>query len=468
MFRDQLDRLVSWLHEETRLPLIVRGARQVGKTWLARELAVSTSRDLMEINFERDPHAAQWFWSNDPDIILSELSIALAKEIKPEESILFLDEIQAASELTAKLRWFAEGLPILPVIAAGSLLEFTLADHSFPMPVGRVGYFQVEPMTFPEFMLAHGQDQLLGRLRAWAPGDESSKAIHMKADEWFHRYCMVGGMPAIVAADVKGSDAQVVRRLQVDLMQAFRDDFAKYSGRMDTTILDRVLLAAAHMLGRKFVLSKVGSGVKHHQISRAIDLLCQARLCTKVVHTAANGLPLAAEAKARLRKLIMLDIGMLHALTGTPAMRSFPSPKTLSSQVRNQIAEQIIGQQLRALSPADQAQTGLFYWQREGGRSGEIDYIIQVGTSIIPVELKAGSAGAMKSLHQFMYDKELHMAVRFDANPPSLQKMRLKTTQGNEVQYSLLNLPHYMAYRVAELVQSIEEERRQCQERPQP
>jgi len=458
MFRYESEELTKWLEEAHGLPLVVRGARQVGKTWLIRKLAVDAGRNLVEINFERDARASRWFESNDPRVICDELSIARGVEISPPDALLFLDEIQAAGELLAKLRWFAEELPELPVVAAGSLPEFALANHGFSMPVGRVGYFHVEPMTFPEYLLAHGQERLLARLRAWHPGGEVlSDAVHMRAGEWFHRFTMVGGMPAVVAADAGGEDARAVRTIQADLMRTYRDDFAKYSGRMESAVLDQVLLAAAGMLGRKFSAAKVGSGVKHHQTAAAVDRLCWARLCTEIIHTAANGLPLGGEAKPRLKRLILLDVGMVHALLGTPAARGFPGAHSLSPPARDQIIEQIMGQQLRALSTGDHEPSRLYFWQRQGGRVGRIDYLLQVGTRIIPVVVKAGSAGSMKSLHQFMYDKGLGLAVRCDANPPSVQEMDLKTTQGDPVRYRLLDLPHYLAFRVVSLVADMQE-----------
>jgi predicted AAA+ superfamily ATPase len=176
--------LWAWLTNVRRRPLILRGARQVGKTWLVRELARARNLALL-----MDHRAA------------------------PADSLLFIDEIQAAPEVLARLRWFAEEMPELPVVEAGSLLEFALADFSHSMPVGRVSYAYVKPLGFPEYLEAHAQQPLLERLRAWQPGTEISSAVHQKAWEWFNRYHMVGGMPAVVAADAQGADAKTCRAL---------------------------------------------------------------------------------------------------------------------------------------------------------------------------------------------------------------------------------------------------------------
>ena len=342
-------------------------------------------------------------------------------------------------------------LPGLAVVAAGSLLDFALSDIRTRVPVGRVTYFYLEPMTFPEYLRAHGQDLLIDVLSSWLPGAELSPAGHDAASTWFHRFSMVGGMPAVVSADVRRNDPRECRGLQSDLITTFRDDFARYTGRMDALILDHVLLAAVAMLGRKFVAAHVGEGVKQHQASRALDLLRQARLCQRVLHSAANGLPLGGEVNSRLRKVLLLDVGLAHGLLGTPAASTFPTSRALSPQLRGQLAEQLAGQQLRLAQVRPGYEPSLLLAAR--GRTGpEIDYVLQCGTRILPVELKAGAAGAMKSLHQFMFDKRLSLAARLDTNPPSLQSMDLSTTRGQPVQYRLLNLPHYLTWRIGELV----------------
>jgi hypothetical protein len=447
--RNALD---AWLADPGRRPLVLRGARQVGKTWLVRDLAARSGRTLVELNFERDPGLRRHFATNDPQVILGELSLALGRDIQPDSALLFLDEIQAASEVLARLRWFFEELPALPVLAAGSLLEFALAAPTFSVPVGRISFRQVEPLGFDEFLEAHGQQRLLGTLQAWQPGQALSPAAHERATGWLHRYAMVGGMPAVVAADVQGQPPRAIRTLQGDLVATYRADFARYTGRLDPGILDTVLLAATRSLGRKFVLAHVGEGVKAQQASRALTLLAQARLVHPVRHTAGRGLPLGAEARDSHRKVVLADVGLLHPLLGTPAGSTFPAWDALAPALRGQLAEQLAGQQLRLLLDGVGEGPDLFYWQREGGRPGEIDYLIALGGRIVPVELKSGAAGSMKSLHQFMLERRLDLAVRCDANPPSVMDVAVRTTQGEPVAYRLLGVPPYLLHRLPELV----------------
>ena len=444
--------LDAWLADPGRRPLVLRGVRQVGKTWLVRDLASRAGRELAEVNFERDPGLKRHFVLNDPRHIVGELSLALGREIRPETSILFLDEIQAATEVLAKLRWFHEELPSMTVVAAGSLLEFAMAAPAFSMPVGRVSFQNVEPLGFPEYLEAHGQERLLAAISAWRPAEEFSSTAHEQATAWFARYAMVGGMPAVVAAEIVGREPSVLRDLQKDLLATFRADFARYSGRMDRDILDSVLRAVAASLGRKFVHAHVGEGVKQHQAKRGLELLAMARLVHVVRHTSANGLPLGAEVKETFRKAVLADVGLVHALVGTPAAQAFPAWETLAPALRGQLVDQLAAQQLRLLNDGAGDGPELFYWQREGGRPGEIDYVAQVDGRVLPIELKAGAAGAMKSLHQFLFEKGLDLAVRCDSNPPSVQDLSVKTTQGNPVRYRLLCLPLYLLWNLRTLL----------------
>ena len=446
--------LLSWLHGTGRKPLVLRGARQVGKTWLARGLARSAGLDLVEVNFERDPHLAPLFSPGDPRRLLDDLGLDRGKAIHPANSLLFLDEIQASPQALQSLRWFGEELPELPVVAAGSLIEFVLGDLAAGLPVGRVTYRHVEPLGFEEYLLAHGQELLLERLTALTAGEQSTAALHDKATDWYQRFSMVGGMPAVVAADLEHGNPGSCRRMQGDLMLTYRDDFARYAGRMDPAILDGVLLAVAKMLGNKFVYARVGELIKQQQAKRAVELLARARLVTLAPHSSASGIPLGGEVSDRNRKAFLLDVGLVHALLRTPAGPAFPRTQDLGPAVRAQISEQLAGQQLRCLDLDQGNEPGLHYWQRVGGRPGEVDFLTQVGLRIVPVELKSGAAGSMKSLHQFMHDKRLDLAVRIDANPPSLQQIDVNTTTGDRSRYLLLNLPGYLIFRFAELVEA--------------
>ena len=455
-----MERLISaeldtWLKGRDRRALVIRGARQVGKTWLVRDLAKRNSLDLVEVNFERTPELAGVFLDASPLEAFRELSLLTGRELQPETSLLFIDEIQVAPAVLSRLRWFTEDFPELPVVAAGSLLEFALGEKGFSMPVGRVTYRFVEPLSFEEYLLAHGQEQLLARLREWTPGKELGPVAQKQAAIYYERYCMVGGMPAVVNADVEFAEPARCRRMQTDLMATYRDDFAKYVGRMDPRLLDTVLVSVAAQLGDKFVYSRAGEEVKHKQAKQSLELLALSRLITLAPHSTADGIPLGGAADTSKRKAIFLDIGLAHAILRTPAVQAFPRLASLAPSIRGKLTEQLAGQQLRSLSPSRGDEPILHYWQRSGGRPGEIDFLVEINQVIVPVELKAGKSGSMKSLQQFMYDKGLALAVRIDANPPSVMDVRVTTTQGDPAAYTLLSLPGYMLWRVAELVRGL-------------
>jgi uncharacterized protein len=434
--------LTEWLVHPNRKPLIVRGARQVGKTWLVRELAEASDRTLVELNFEKRPELAGNFSSNDPARILSELQADLGRDIDPGRAILFLDEIQAAPALLASLRWFYEEMPELPVIAAGSLLDFTLQEHDFSMPVGRVMYCHVGPLTFFEFLDASGNENLREALRTAAAGGMLSPRLHARALELFSEYCLAGGLPEVVSAWT--ADRNDGRRLQLqqDLIASYRDDFNKYRKHVSADLLRRVLDTVPKQMGGNFVYQQVDADSSHRNLKLALEMLVLARVCHRIEHTAANGLPLGAEGNPRLFKVIMLDIGLSTAQMGLSRV-DFRNLDEVVWAGKGGMAEQFVGQHLLSLfSPWEDPR--LFYWQRTGGRQGEIDFILQQGPHIVPIEVKAGSAGSMKSLHAFMHSKRLPLAVRLDTNPPSLQDMDVLTTTGERARYRLLSLPLYM------------------------
>ncbi len=444
MERDASKELQAWLTRPGRRPLILRGARQVGKTWLARDLADRADRTLLELNFERDPQVASLFESPDPRAVLRAVEVYLGRRARPEESLLFLDEIQAAPEILAKLRWFAEELPELPVIAAGSLLDFALAQPAFSVPVGRISYLHVEPMSFEEFLAAAGGDGLLDLVRGADAAHPIAVPLHDRLLEQLRDFVLVGGLPQAVEAWCAERSYLDVARIQQDLLATFRDDFSRYSGRIPIQRLERVMSAVPRMLGRKFKYSQVDPEQRAAALRYALDLLCKARLCHRVTASDCTGLPLGAEVRDRTFKVIGLDVGLTSAALGLSS-RSMHSVREVSLVNEGGLAEQLAGQALRASEPPFK-DPSLHYWTRhKRGSQAEIDYVIQHGTSIIPIEVKAGTTGTLKSLHLFMTLRQLPLALRFDTQPPSLVDVRTHTSTGQAVQYRLLSLPLYLA-----------------------
>ncbi len=252
MKRKILAYLSDWLENTSRKPLIICGARQVGKTWLVRHLADTENKKLIELNFEKKPELKTLFQSNDPDKIIQSIGFYLGYKIEPKESILFLDEIQVVPELLAKLRWFAEDMPELPVLVAGSLLDFILQEHVFSMPVGRVSYLHVEPFSFEEFLLALNEEMLVNFLENHSIEDIIPEIIHEKLMQYLRDYIFVGGLPAAVKSWAETHNISSVHEVQHALIITYRDDFAKYRKRLSPERLEDVLNAIPKMLGQKW------------------------------------------------------------------------------------------------------------------------------------------------------------------------------------------------------------------------
>ncbi len=450
MIRFASRELDLWLAEKNRKPLVIRGARQVGKTWLVRDFAHRHQLKLIELNFERNPVLADLFIGNKPAEILKNLESEFETAIDPETSLLFLDEIQAAPDMFAKLRWFKEDLEAMPVIAAGSLLEFALAKYTYSMPVGRISYFFLEPFSFFEFLSATGNEFLLKKLESFSYDDPLPESLHQKCLGLYHDYCIVGGMPEPLQRWGETGDLKACMKIQQDLLAIFRDDFYKYGGQFDPGLLYRLFLSVSQQMGTKFVYKQVESSANSMQIKKCLSLLSEARVFSKIRHTIGNGLPLGAASNEKFFKMLLIDIGLVSVQLGLSQMSRLQAGHAVFKN-KGGLAEQFVGQQIRSsLTPLVDPE--LFYWQRTDGGQGEIDYILQHSNRIIPVEIKSGSSGSMKSLHQFMADKHLSLAVRFNSNLPSKERMDVKTTQGIPISYTLLSIPLYLAQRIHSLL----------------
>ncbi len=453
MIRTYMKFIEEWLESNDRKPLVLRGARQVGKTWLVRDLAQSSGRTLIEINFEQKPQLFTLFASNEPQQILLNLGSAFGTIIDPKNSILFLDEIQATPEILAKLRWFYEDMPELPVIAAGSLLEFVLGDHTFSMPVGRIEYMHIEPLSFEEFLLACDKKMLVEYIKAYQWKTEIPIAIHEQLMLLFKEYIIVGGMPKAVLDWSKQRSLQSVSKIQNSLLTTYRDDFAKYSKSLPVELFDDVMMTIPDSLGKKIVYSKMSPSFKIHTIKQALMLLCKARVCHRVSASAATGVPLAAQIQDKYFKAILLDVGLCSAALGL-SYDQLITTEEIDLINTGGIAEQVVGQLLRTIYPY-YIEPRLYYWDREKrGSQAELDYVIQHGSKVIPIEVKAGSTGSLKSLHLFMGLREFPIAIRVNSAVPTQTNVPIKDQQGNPINYKLLSFPFYLLSETHRLIEN--------------
>ena len=460
MDRHQVADLCSWVHAARRKPLIIRGARQVGKSTMVELFAEAEGRDLAVVNLERHPDLGDVFASNDPRAILNRLD-TLADAPLSDQGILFLDEIQSAPAAIRIVALFLRRTAHRqPVVAAGSLMEFALADRDFPMPVGRIDYLNVGPMTFTEFLCAVGKKGLAAAIDEfqWPPGDDNSipSAIHERLLEQLRVYQFVGGMPEAVGVYADSGSLRDVGNVHASLVDTYRDDFPKYAPRRDMTRMLRVFNFAARQPGRKVKYSNVSPDDQSSTIRRDIDLLAMARLVAKVTHSACSGLPLQADLKEGVFKLVFLDVGLMNAIAGV-------GWETLAGRTGTELvnagtsAEQFVGQHLQHIL-AQRPNRELTYWLREGrANNAEVDYVIELAGRIVPVEVKAGRAGALRSLHQFVAEKQPPIAVRFDASLPGAQDVDIEVMsrgKSQRVRYRLLSLPLYLVERLPDVVSS--------------
>ena len=415
----------------------------MGKTWIVRHFAETVGKNLIEVNLEKYPKLESVFSPNEPEEIIKRLNGALEIKINPSECILFIDEIQAAPSLFTKLRWFAEDMSELPVIAAGSLLEFILGSQDFSMPVGRISYMHLEPLSFEEFLLAHHRNELVTQLKEFTWRNGLSDFTHEKLMSLFREYLIIGGMPAAVQAWLESQSFSDVSQVHHDILLTYRDDFGKYSGRMPPARLNEVMTKVPRNLGKKFVYSSVNLEERVPVIKEALDLLCKAKVCHRIYATSSNGVPLGAEILQQYFKVILLDVGLCSADLGLTLIE-VESIHEIDLINKGGIAEQVVGQLLRTITPFYQ-EPALYYWvNTDKNASAEIDYVIQHGSKIIPVEVKAGSVGSLKSLHLFMRLKKSALAVRINSAPASTTIINLKDTQGNPVSYELRSIPFYL------------------------
>lgn len=451
MERFRLNDLKIWVQASDRKPLVIRGARQVGKTWLVRQLAHWAELQLIEFNFEDRKQDATLFRTNDPHITLREIGASRTISIDPQKSLLFLDEIQAAPELLAKLRWFAEKMPELAVIATGSLLDFALETHTFSMPVGRIGYLYLEPLSFEEFLVAKQKNGLFDYLKNYSITDHVPEAIHEQLMSLYKEYLIIGGLPSAVSSWVREQSLVKVSTIHHDLISNYRDDFGKYRGRLSIERLDDVIISVPKQLAQKFTYQQANPNVHSTQLKQALTLLNKARISHQIISSHANGVPLAAESNDKYFKEIFIDVGLCCAQLGL-TLDAIQTIDDLNLVNKGGIAEQSAGQILRTVFPY-YIDPSLFCWMRAmPGSSAEIDYVLQHNDRVIPIEIKAGTTGSLKSLHYFMEQKKLNMAVRINSDYPSEVQVDLKTTTGNIVKYKLLTLPFYLLGQIHRLI----------------
>jgi uncharacterized protein len=442
MRRDQEDYLKQWYKKPHRKPLIIRGARQVGKSTLVRLFCQKQGLQLIEIDFERSYQFRDAFSSQDPQKILLTLEILKNTRIDVENSLLFLDEIQAYPKAIATLRYFYEQLPQLPVIAAGSLLEFALEDKELSMPVGRIEYLYMGPMNLEEFIEATDGTRLLDFIRQYELNQPIPQSIHERAMEYVHRFILLGGMPEVIEVYKETGSFLEAERVKFSITGTYADDFAKYGTRIALKKVQEAYDRLIMTVGKKIKYVDILPGERSYVTDQILTLFTHAKLLYRVCHSHASNLPLRAEISRKMSKGILLDIGLYLSLCGLSIADLLHEPDLPFSN-RGELAEQFVGQHLLYGGPTYMPPE-LFYWKREQAQSNaEVDFLIQLGTRILPIEVKAGKSGAMKSLHLLMATKGLDRALRFCSALPGCERIETRVL-GAACSYTLVTLPFYL------------------------
>lgn len=409
--------LLEWKESNQHKPLLLRGARQVGKSSAVRHLGESFDY-YIEANLEKRPELISLFQKEkDVHKLAEKIGILYGVPIEEGRTLLFIDEIQASPDAIKSLWFFKEDFPGLHVIAAGSLLEFTLKNLT-SYGVGRIRSLFMYPLSFDEFLSAQGKQSWVEAKKNADSNNPLFEALHTELVEQFRTYIMIGGMPASVGAWIQTHNYSQCQAEQDDIQLSYYDDFAKYAGKIDVTLLRNTLQSVVKQTGRKFVYAHVEGGYKAEDVKKALAMLCDAGIIKRVCHTAANGLPLGAEMNDKFRKYIYIDSGLLLRVLDLDfgGSRQYINMILVGAAEelvnKGGLAELVLGWELvKYASP--RAIHDLYYWENiSAGTSSEVDYITARNMQVLPIECKAGTSGKMKSLRLLMKNKNLANAVR--------------------------------------------------------
>ncbi len=441
--------LFDWYQRKNRKPLVIRGARQVGKSTLVRNFASTQSIKLHEINLERNIDLKPIFEQMSPERIIEEVQFRLQTKIEPGD-ILFFDEIQAIPAAIAALRYFYEEKSAIAVLAAGSLLELTLSQIKYSMPVGRVEFLYLGAMTFSESCAALGHNDLVELLDTFTI-DSFPMAAHKRLVQLQRNYILVGGMPEAVAAFEASGDIFEAQRTHRSIAETYRNDFGKYSSPAEHARLHTIFDRLPTLLGQKIKYSNLDPQQQSREMKAALELLVLSQLIMKVHHSNGTAIPLRAGINQKVFKTYLVDCGLASTLSGIRNI-SVEDLTSASFFKQGELAEQFIAQHLHYLdSPLVKPES--FYWLREGRQgNAEVDFLLQRNTDIFPIEVKAGSSGSLKSLQQFVSSKGSLLAVRFDMNTPSLFDFVAASEQAQ-----LISLPLYAVEQLDRILDTVAE-----------
>ncbi|MCX6250130.1 MAG: AAA family ATPase [Bacteroidetes bacterium] len=435
--------MAFWKEKPDRKPLILRGARQVGKTSLV-ELFSKTFRQYILLNLEK-PEDRKIFENDLPFHEQVEAMFFLKdKQRLVSPTLLFIDEIQYSAQAVKNLRYFYEEMPELFVIAAGSLLE-TLLEKKISFPVGRVEYLAIRPCNFPEFLLATGEKKSLEMMGK----NPVPEYVHQKLSSLFNRFTLIGGMPGIISSYLANPDLITLHSVYESILVSYFDDIEKYARNSTMEhILRHVIRSVFSQCGSRVTFERFGnSNYRSREIGEAFRLLEKAMLLQLVYPVENIVLPYIPNLKKSPR-LHLLDTGLVNYMA--KIQKEILQAGDIADVYRGKVVEHIIGQELMAKETSVLAK--LAFWTRESKNSqAEVDYLYLFKDLVIPVEVKSGSAGKLRSLHLFIDQSPHRFAVRFWSG--KMQVENVKTL--NQKEYTLISLPHYMACKLDDILSMV-------------
>lgn len=435
--------LQEWKESTDRCPLIIRGARQVGKSYTVETFGQTCFENTIVVNFEEKPYLAASFESLEIPVILQKLSSLTGMEIFPGKTLLFFDEIQNCLPALKSLRYFKEKLPSLHVIAAGSFLEFVLEDNpDISFPVGRVQFLNMFPLSFMEFLHAMNQQGLCKIINSSSLTDSLAETLHHHLLRFVRDFFYVGGLPAAVKKFSQSQSYLDVQRVQASILDFYRLDLAKYSKKNQFKNLEYLFKRVPELTGQHFKYNKIdpNSSNPSREYKTALHKLQLARVIHIVHATSANGLPLKSEVNEKKFKLFFFDIGLLQNALEIDAKEM--TTLELTDLYRGILAEQFVGQELLVYGDP-YLDRQLYYWERQkAGSTAEIDFVSNLSGQIVPIEVKAGATGKLKSLRQFLTTKPSKIGLKISETPLKLEG-------------DILSVPFYLISQLPRLLNSL-------------
>ena len=435
MYRKIINELVEWKNKKNRLPLILKGARQVGKTWILQEFGKKYFKDTLYINFENAGDVKDLFDGNiEPKRIIEFLSALHHKKIEPEETLLIFDEIQELPRALTSLKYFAEQAPEYPICCAGSLLGVFLHDE-VSFPVGKVDFLELQPLDFEEFLLANNEGDLIKLIKE-GKVKEFPDIISDRFKDYLKQYFIIGGMPRAVQTWLDEKDFEKVEQIQRNIIEAYTRDFSKHTDHNTATKIEYVWRSIPSQLAkenRKFIYGVVKDGARAREYENAINWLKDTGI-VRIVNRVKCGdkQPLKAYEDLKAFKIYLLDIGLLRVLCELP-YELVISADAIYNQFNGLLTEQFVLQELSNIEKI----RSIYYWTNEF--TSEVDFVFGYKNYIIPVEAKSGINVKSQSLRNFINEYNTGLALRY-----SLQNLRLDNEILNIPLYAIWNTENYI------------------------